>query len=135
MSVRRLPWILAYDVRCKKRLYRVHKWMLRWAAPVQYSVFLGYFREHRLKDLLDEVSETILKPVDDLRAYPVADRDSVIMIGTHRCPENWEGLSRLLKMSPLQYPQLSEAGESWETPLQVTDLKAAKTREQSEPMP
>lgn len=61
-------YLIAYDVRCARRLRRVHRRLSREGLAVQYSVFLcpaEVFGSlwHELQDLIADE--------DDLRAYPV----------------------------------------------------------------
>lgn len=97
MSERRLPWLLAYDVRCPRRLQRLHRRLLRIAAPVQYSVFLLHATTAEMKQLMDELAAGYIADVDDLRAYPIGEADSVSALGAPRCPERWSGWAALLR--------------------------------------
>ena len=100
MSQKKLPWIIAYDIRCPSRLQRLYRFMKRVAAPVQYSVFLGYWTTDELDHLMETIDQRFLADPDDLRAYPVAPEDSMTLLGTPRCPANWTGLSDLIAGAP-----------------------------------
>lgn len=102
---------------------------------MQYSVFLGYWTDDEVEALLDELYDELLQPVDDLRAYPVADRNSVTLIGQPRCPEGWTGLSRLMMMAELERDHSSKPTKSCEAPRQATDSKAVSGPERAEPTP
>lgn len=95
MSERALPWLLAYDVRCRKRLARLHRRLRREAAPVQYSVFLLYATTARVEALMDELAAGWIAAEDDLRAYPL-DAGGAVALGRPRCPEGWTGWQQLL---------------------------------------
>ncbi|WP_256646644.1 hypothetical protein [Thermomonas paludicola] len=100
MSQRRLPWLLAYDVRCPRRLARLHRRLLRIAAPVQYSLFLLHATTDEMTHLMDELDRGWIAPVDDLRAYPIGETGSVVALGKPRCPETWAGWTALLQPQP-----------------------------------
>lgn len=55
MARRQLPHVVCYDIRCPKRLGRVHRYLKKRAIPLQYSVFLAQLdvkkREAMLRDL------------------------------------------------------------------------------------
>jgi CRISPR-associated protein Cas2 len=99
MSQTRLPWLLAYDVRCPRRLQRLHRRLLRIAAPVQYSVFLLHATTEDMERLMDDLAAGWIAPEDDLRAYPIGDVDSVAALGQPRCPEGWSGWAALTRAS------------------------------------
>ncbi len=96
MSARALPWLLAYDVRCPRRLARLHRRLLRIGAPVQYSLFLVYATTEEMTVLMDTLADGWIAPVDDLRAYPVSEVGSAVALGAPRCPESWSGWAQLL---------------------------------------
>jgi len=97
MSERPLPWLLAYDIRCPRRLARLHRRLLRTAAPVQYSVFLIHATTDEMERLMDELERGWIAPVDDLRAYPIGEGGSVVSMGNPRCAEAWSGWAALLE--------------------------------------
>lgn len=135
MSQRRLPWLICYDVRCPRRLARLHRRLCKRAAPVQYSVFLGYWTDDEVEALLDELYDGQLEAVDDLRAYPVADGNSVTLIGHPRCPEGWSGLSRLMIMAGSEGDTSRPSRGTRQTTRQNIDSKKVSPPEQPEPMP
>ena len=96
MSERRLPWLVAYDVRCPKRLARLHRRLSRIAAPVQYSVFLLHATTSEMELLMDELAGGWIAPEDDLRAYPIGEQGSVVALGQPRCAELGEQAQLLL---------------------------------------
>ncbi|MBB5015878.1 hypothetical protein [Rehaibacterium terrae] len=96
MSERPLPWLIAYDVRCPRRLQRLRRFLSRVAAPVQYSVFLLYARSSEMHALMDVMAAGWISPEDDLRAYPVLE-SGVTAFGRPRCPEQWSGWLALIQ--------------------------------------
>lgn len=100
MSERRLPWLLAYDVRSPRRLQRLHRRLMRIGAPVQYSVFLIHATTGEMETLMDALASGWIAPEDDLRAYPIGEQGSVAALGTPRCPETWTGWAALLEPQP-----------------------------------
>jgi CRISPR-associated protein Cas2 len=100
MSERRLPWLLAYDVRCPLRVQRLHRRLVRVGAPVQYSVFLIHATTDEMERLMDALASGWIAQEDDLRAYPIGERGSVAALGAPRCPETWTGWVALLEPQP-----------------------------------
>jgi CRISPR-associated protein Cas2 len=97
MSDPRLPWLICYDIRCPKRLSRLHRFLCQHAAPVQYSVFIGEYRRSEIDWLCQQISGIIENRVDDVRCYPIPREPCLSMIGTPRCPEGWTLMQQLLE--------------------------------------
>jgi CRISPR-associated protein Cas2 len=57
-------FIVAYDVSDPKRLYRVHKRLLGFGEPQQYSIFLCLLSPKELILMMDAVEEVIKKSED-----------------------------------------------------------------------
>lgn len=64
-------YLVAYDVRCPKRLRRVQKEVVSEGQGLQQSVYLVRGSHRRLCALLSRVEGHMDTAVDDLRAYPV----------------------------------------------------------------
>ena len=64
-------WILAYDVRDKRRGARLHRLLGNYACQVQYSIFLFTGSEASLDALLVHVDTVVDRQVDDVRCYRV----------------------------------------------------------------
>src|SRR5690606_37497677 len=124
---RPLPWLICYDVRCPKRLVRLHRRLVHSAAPVQYSVFLFYGTTDHAEALMDELASHYIRPADDLRAYPIEPKDSLLAFGQHRCPAHWPGWSRLLQHGCLPDTFLA-AASAGQARRQMTDLEGKKRR-------
>lgn len=89
MSLRRLPWLIAYDVRSPQRLARIHRWLSRRAAPVQYSVFIGRFDREEIDSLRDGIRGIINESEDDVRFYPLPEEPCMTVFGQQRTPAGW----------------------------------------------
>lgn len=75
-------WILAYDIRCPKRLGRVHRAVRKWGTPLQYSVFLIKGKRDKLQELLDLLTEKLINTKeDDVRVYAVHASTPVWCLG------------------------------------------------------
>lgn len=64
-------YLLAYDVRDKKRLRRLHYALKKQALPLQQSVFLVQADKKRLKFLVGLVKSRTATNLDDVRVYPL----------------------------------------------------------------
>jgi CRISPR-associated protein Cas2 len=89
MSDARRPWLIAYDIRCPRRLTRLHQWLIRHATPLQYSVFLGRYDRAELADLRRQIEARIDPLADDVRLYPLPERPQLRALGVQRAPEAW----------------------------------------------
>lgn len=96
MTAHKLPWLIAYDIRSPSRLQRLHRWLTRHAAPVQYSVFLGRYDRNGIDWLSQQIRGMIDEREDDVRLYPLADAPTMHTLGRQRCPNGW-GLLEALK--------------------------------------
>jgi CRISPR-associated endonuclease Cas2 len=81
--------IICYDIADPKRLQRLHRYLLKQAVPIQYSVFLFAGDERRLRACLEEAARHIDPREDDLRAYPLPQRGLKARVG---CPVLPEGI-------------------------------------------
>jgi CRISPR-associated protein Cas2 len=104
-------YLVAYDIADPKRLGRVHRLMVRAAAPLQYSVFVTRASDDEIDHLLDDVDGLIEPTEDDVRAYPIPERTEVVMLGRQRMPEGIiltaEGVGELLRGMRQADPKLS----------------------------
>jgi CRISPR-associated protein Cas2 len=64
-------YLICYDIRCKKRLTKIHKIVLHYAVPLQFSVFYGLMAQTELTDMVHKFTLTMDKKVDDIRIYPI----------------------------------------------------------------
>ena len=64
-------WIVAYDVACDRRRYRVEKALSDVARRIQWSVFEGLLTQWALDRLAETLAELIDPDEDSVRYYPV----------------------------------------------------------------
>ncbi len=72
MRARPTRWLVSYDVCQPRRLARVHRFLVRHALPVQYSVFVAELDRAELRALLAGLARLIDHRADDVRAYPLS---------------------------------------------------------------
>lgn len=63
-------YLIAYDVRCPRRMQRLHRRLKKSALAVQESVFLAELGRAARRRLVAELREVIDEREDDLRLYP-----------------------------------------------------------------
>ncbi len=94
------PWLIVYDIANRRRLGRVHRYLRQHAIPVQYSVFVLYGNDRKLKHVLEAIEERIDRGKDDVRAYHLPQRCELVMLGTQNLPQGillpTPGLAKLL---------------------------------------
>lgn len=64
-------WLVAYDIASPRRLARLHRWLVRRALPVQYSVFVFTGDATELAELIAGMAQRIHPRQDDVRLYPL----------------------------------------------------------------
>lgn len=69
MSRRTGQWLVAYDIACPRRLARVHRLLVAWALPAQYSVFLLVATREAVGALMGELARLIHPRQDDVRIF------------------------------------------------------------------
>lgn len=74
-------WIIAYDIRCKKRLARVYRYLSKQGLPIQYSIFLIEANQSQLGEIMLELANRIEASTDDIRIYHVTDTAQVWALG------------------------------------------------------
>jgi len=93
-NLRRLH-LVCYDIADPRRLARVHRCLLDWAFPVQYSVFIGKFSRIERETLESELDALIHPARDDVRIYPLPTNPRVLGYGRSWFPEGvqvvWNG--------------------------------------------
>ena len=80
-------FLIGYDIRAKDRLQRVHRKMLCFAVPIQYSVFMLTGNDAELEKCLNAVKPLIDKKEDDLRFYRLPARGIKARLGSAVLPE------------------------------------------------
>ncbi|AAU38241.1 CRISPR-associated endonuclease Cas2 [[Mannheimia] succiniciproducens] len=82
-----MRYLIGYDITDSKRLQRIYRRMIKFATPLQYSVFLF----NGTKEQLDKYMQTVLrlynKKEDDLRIYPLPVQAKYWQIGKNPMPE------------------------------------------------
>lgn len=135
MSARRLPWLIAYDIRAPYRLARLHRWLTRRAAPVQYSVFVGRYDAAETDWISSAILRIIDQRVDDVRLYPIPEAPKMLLIGQQRCPRGWSLVDGLL--DPRTHTPLPSQHDlsPRRQRVQPPDPKGPSTPERFEPTP
>ncbi|CAE6485512.1 MAG TPA: CRISPR-associated endonuclease Cas2 [Nitrosomonas nitrosa] len=89
-----LHWVIGYDITDARRLQRVYRAVLRYAIPLELSVFLLTGHERDMQRCLEEISSLIDPKSDDLRCYPLPNRGLQERIGKATLPAgiHWSGL-------------------------------------------
>ncbi len=82
----RRAWIIAYDIRCPRRLSRLHRFIKREAVPVQYSIYLYEGSAGDLGGLLMNLRGYIDDDEDDVRAYPIPRNPEIHHLGIGSLP-------------------------------------------------
>jgi CRISPR-associated protein Cas2 len=82
----RKSWLVAYDIRDKRRLSRLHRLLKREGVSMQYSAFAVAASELELDDLLVRIQRLIDERVDDVRAYHVPVRCEIFTFGQQNAP-------------------------------------------------
>lgn len=80
-------WLIAYDIRCNRRLRRVHQYVSKRAIQVQYSVYGLEADDRRIRDILDDLQILIDSDVDDVRIYHLPESCPVWLLGSQEFPE------------------------------------------------
>jgi CRISPR-associated protein Cas2 len=82
-------YIICYDISNPKRLNHLHRYLVKRAMLIQYSIFLFSGDERQLQRCLEGAVRLIDAGEDDLRAYPLPARGLKVRIG---CPVLPEGI-------------------------------------------
>lgn len=87
-------FLICYDITEPRRLCRMHRYLLRWATPLQYSVFLLAGEREDFCDCMSGAAELINPQDDDLRGYPLPQRGLELRLGVPVLPRGifWTGL-------------------------------------------
>lgn len=96
-----MKYLIGYDIADEKRLQKIHKRMVKYATPIQYSIFLfdGAFKD--LQPCIDDVLEIFNKKEDDLRIYPLPTNGKQWQLGKLILPEGiiWTALPQNVQFS------------------------------------
>lgn len=80
-------YLIGYDVRNRSRLQKIHRKMMGYAVPVQYSIFLFTGTDAELKKCIATVKPTLDLKVDDLRCYQLPTHGFRGRLGTAVLPD------------------------------------------------
>lgn len=95
-------WLIAYDIRDKKRLSRLGRFIRKHALPVQYSLYCYQGSAAQLGRLMQDIATYIDPRQDDVRAYQLPDCPRYDVLGRGSLPlsagllSGSDGLERLL---------------------------------------
>ncbi|WGE82997.1 CRISPR-associated endonuclease Cas2 [Actinobacillus equuli] len=71
-----MQYLIGYDIVDEKRLQRTYRTMIKFAMPLQYSLFLFDGTKKALDEGVAELLKIINLKEDDLRIYPLVNRDN-----------------------------------------------------------
>ena len=94
--------LICYDIRCPRRLGRIHRALKGQAMALQYSVFLFSGTDTQLQRCLAQLERLMDKQQDDIRAYPLPARGLRWCLGRPLLPEGiyWGGLAPTWQRPP-----------------------------------
>jgi CRISPR-associated protein Cas2 len=75
-------WLLAHDIRDKKRLQRVWRFLRQEGVRLQYSVYLLAGTRQQVENIIDRLRELIDEAADDVRIYPLTENTRIWGLGT-----------------------------------------------------
>ena len=65
-------YIICYDIRCPKRLQKIHKTAIRYGVPLQFSIYYGLLSVQEHSAMKKKFLEIINEKEDDIRIYPIS---------------------------------------------------------------
>lgn len=74
-------YLVAYDIRAPKRLYRAHKVLKEFACGGQKSAFECYLTDGECKELIDRVEQCMDLDEDAFLVIALVDNDAVSTLG------------------------------------------------------
>ncbi|MDP8033567.1 CRISPR-associated endonuclease Cas2 [Pasteurella atlantica] len=87
-------YLIGYDIADEKRLQRIYRKVLKYATPIQYSLFIFEGEDVLLQKCINDILTVFDEKEDDLRIYPLSTRGLQWTIGKPLFPEGiiWTGL-------------------------------------------
>ncbi|MBP6130120.1 CRISPR-associated endonuclease Cas2 [Thauera sp.] len=79
-------WLITYDITNPKRLMRLHRFLVRQATPVQYSVFHFAGSPAQMGRLMADIATRIDPATDDVRGYQLPEHLSIDTLGRGSLP-------------------------------------------------
>lgn len=88
-----MQFLIGYDIVEPKRLQQIYRRMVKFALPIQYSVFLFDGSQAKLDEYLKTILAILNTKEDDLRIYPIPDKTAYWQHGKSILPEGiiWSG--------------------------------------------
>lgn len=81
-------WLIAYDIANPRRLKRIHRFLVREAIPVQYSVFYYEGSVAAMGQIMSELEKLIHQKQDDIRAYQLPAQPQIDTLGRGSSPDD-----------------------------------------------
>ncbi len=75
-------WLLAHDIRDKKRLHRVWRYLRQEGVRLQYSVYLLAGTPQHINNIVERLRDIIDERTDDVRIYPLTETTRIWGLGT-----------------------------------------------------
>lgn len=75
-------WLLAHDIRDKKRLHRVWRYLRQEGVRLQFSVYLLSGTPQHVNNIIDRLLDLIDEHADDVRVYPLTENTRIWGLGT-----------------------------------------------------
>jgi CRISPR-associated protein Cas2 len=75
-------WVLAHDIRDKKRLQSVWRYLRQEGVRLQYSVYLLAGSRQQVEGIIERLREIIDERADDVRIYPLTENTRIWGLGT-----------------------------------------------------
>ncbi len=79
--------LVCYDIADPKRLGRLHRFLVKQAIPLQYSVFMLYATRPAIVALMGEIAGLIKADEDDVRCYPLPSTIDFHNLGRQLLPD------------------------------------------------
>ncbi len=97
-------WVIGYDITDPRRLQRIYRTMLKYATPLEYSIFLLTGSEHARRKCMEALTRLIDPATDDLRCYPLPERGLQERLGKATLPQGiyWSALPCQFQASDIQ---------------------------------
>jgi len=74
-------WLIAYDIRCPKRLRKIHKFLSQTGHALQYSLFAADLTLTQVEQVKHELSKIADASTDDVRMYQLSQNVSGNWLG------------------------------------------------------
>lgn len=75
-------WLLAHDIRDRKRLQRIWRFLRQEGVRLQYSVYLLAGTRQHVENIIEQLRELIDEDADDVRIYPLTENTRIWGLGT-----------------------------------------------------